>query len=72
MNKTIYDYHILFGITTGAYYHAFDYACQVCDKSFELYEKANTEEEKRQHWEIAKMTAMHINAPIPIDMPYRK
>lgn len=66
--KTIYDYHKLFGITTGMKYHAHDYACQACMGSFELYKNAKTEEERDFHYEVAEIIANKLNAPIPINL----
>lgn len=64
--KTIFDYHKLFGITTGMHYHACDYACQVCIKSFEMYENSKTDEERHVNYKIAKIIAGKLNPPIPI------
>lgn len=64
--KTIYDYHRLFGIETGAYYHAYDYACQVCKQSFELYENSKSDGERELNYALAKVVASKLNAPMPI------
>lgn len=66
MNKTIYDFYGLFGIQVGLHYHAFDYAVQVCNKSFKLYEETK-DELKELCWETAQKVAKTMNPPIPIE-----
>jgi len=70
--KTIFDYFNIFRIQYGARYHAYDYACQVCNKSFKLYEEAKTDKEREMSWEIAKIIASKLNAPIPIVLDERR
>lgn len=70
--KTIFDYHKLFGITTGVRYHAYDYAVQVCYGSFKLYSESKTDSERNANWKIAEIVASRINAPIPVDGYWRE
>jgi hypothetical protein len=49
-----------------ANYHGCDYACQVCAKSFEIYQACETDDGRDACWEIAKKIASNLNPPIPI------
>lgn len=65
MKKTIFDFYTLFGIQVGAHYHAYDYACQVCKKAFDMYEES-PKKEKPIYWEMAQVVARSLNPPRPI------
>ena len=65
MEKTKYDFMELFGITPNLKYHAYDYAIQVCNGCWEVYQ--NSEDNlKEMQFEIAKIIALKLNAPIPV------
>lgn len=65
--KNKLDFLKMFGIIPGMTYHAYDYAVNVCNQSFELYEKSKTEEEREINLQIIEIIAKSTFPPIPIE-----